>query len=166
MEDVDETPVVSGPTTAEVAENGSRAVATFAATDPDNKGIDWVLTGTDSDDLTLIGSGLSGTLTLNAVPDYEEKNQYRVTIEVREQGDGTSVGRLNVTVQVTNVDEPGTVEVPVSEPRVGQTADGHGVRSRRWRRFHRMEMGASCLGRRMDSHSRGYIKFLHTDQGR
>ena len=66
---------------------------------------------------TLIGSGLSGTLAFNAVPDYEEKNQYRVTIEVREQGDGTSVGRLNVTVQVTNVDEPGTVEVPVSEPQ-------------------------------------------------
>ena len=43
-----------------------------------------------------------------------------MTIEAREQGDGTSVGRLSVTVNVTNVDEPGMVEVPVSEPRVGQ----------------------------------------------
>ena len=43
-----------------------------------------------------------------------------MTVEAREQGGGTSVGRLSVTVNVTNVDEPGMVEVPVSEPRVGQ----------------------------------------------
>ena len=45
----------------------------------------------------------------------------QLTIEAREQGDGTSVGRLNVTIRVTNVDEPGVVETNVEEPRVGQT---------------------------------------------
>ena len=117
VEDVDETPEVTGPTTVEVAENGGTNVATYSSTDPDNKGIDWELTGTDSDDFNL-NSG--GALTFNAVPDFEEKNSYRVAIEAHEQGNGTSVARLNVTVRVTNVDEPGVVEVAVSEPQVGQ----------------------------------------------
>ena len=123
VENVDETPEVSGPTNPEVTENGNTEVATYTATDPDNKGIDWVLTGTDSNEFTLSGSGLSRSLTFNDTPDYEEKNQYGVTIEVREQGDGTSIGRLNITVRVANVDEPGmlTTTAKVDEPRVGQT---------------------------------------------
>ena len=116
VEDVDETPVVTGPTTVDFDEGVTGTVATYAATVPDNKGIEWVLAGTDSDDLTLSG----GTLTFNDIPDYETKSQYRVTIEAHEQSPGTSVGRLDVTVRVTNVDEDGAVEVLVSEPRVGQ----------------------------------------------
>ena len=116
VEDVDETPVVTGPNTPEVAENGGTSVAAYTATDPDETGIDWVLTGSDSDAFILFG----GALTINEAPDYEEKKRYRVTIEAREQGGGTSVGRISVTVNVVNVDEPGMVEVPVSEPRVGQ----------------------------------------------
>ena len=136
IEDVDETPEISGPTNPEVEENGDTDVATYKSTDPDGKGIEWVLMGTDSDAFTLNGTG---ALTFNTVPDFEEKNQYRVTIEAREQGDGNSVGRLNVTIRVTNVDEPGAVEVPVSEPRVGQQlmatvvdSDG-GVASIEWK---------------------------------
>ncbi len=116
VEDVDETPVVFGPNNSEVAENGNTSVATYTATDPDQEGIAWVLTGSDSAAFTLSG----GVLTFNEVPDYEEKNQYRITIEVHEQSGGTSVGRLSVTVNIVNVDEPGMVEVPVSEPRVRQ----------------------------------------------
>ena len=118
VEDVDETPVVTGPTSPEVAENGNTDVSTYTSTDPDLKGIEWVLTGTDREDFNLSSGGV---LTFNEVPDYEEKNQYRVTVEAHEQGDGTSFDRLNVTVQVTNVDEPGMVETNVEEPRVGQT---------------------------------------------
>ena len=116
VEDVDETPLISGPSSPEVAENSGTNVATYTATDPDDTGIDWVLTGTDSDAFTLSG----GTLTFNAFPDYEEKNSYRVTIEAREQSPGTSVARLGATVRVTNVDEPGTVEANAESPRVGQ----------------------------------------------
>ena len=116
VEDVDETPVISGPTAVNIAENGDTSVATYTATDPDEEGIEWVLTGTDSGAFTLSG----GALAFKEIPDHEEKNRYRVTVEVREQGGGTSVGRLSVTVSITNIDEPGMVEVPVSEPRVGQ----------------------------------------------
>ena len=38
VEDVDETPVVTGPNTPEVAENGVTSVATYTATDPDKGG--------------------------------------------------------------------------------------------------------------------------------
>ena len=119
VEDVDETPVVSGTATLEVVEGTSTGtiLATYTVTDPDQEGIEWVLTGSDSDAFTLSG----GVLTFNEVPDYEEKSQYRITIEAHEQGDGTSVARLNVTVRVTNVDEPGVVQANAEEPRVGQT---------------------------------------------
>ena len=118
VEDVDETPVVTGPSRPEVAENGGTNVATYSATDPDRKGIAWVLTGSDSDAFALSSGGV---LAFNDVPDFEEKNSYRVTIEAHEQGDGTSVARLNATVRVTNVDEPGVVQANAVEPRVGQT---------------------------------------------
>ena len=117
VEDVDETPVVSGPTSPEVAENSNTSVATYTTTDPDNKGIEWVLPAP----MATISPCPGGALTFIEVPDYEERSQYRVTIEAREQGDGTSVGRLSVTIRVTNVDEPGVVETNVEEPRVGQT---------------------------------------------
>ena len=120
VEDVDETPVISGPSTVDFAEGAAGTVATYTATDPDDKGIDLMLTGSDDDALTLSGSGLSRTLAFQNAPNFEEKNSYRVTIEAHEQGDGTSVARLSVTIRITNVDEDGMVEVPVSEPRVGQ----------------------------------------------
>ena len=122
VEDVDETPVVTGETSPEFEENAVGNVATYSATDPDNEGIAIELSGTDSEDFELSG----GVLTFKEVPNFEEPadsngdNRYQVTIEAREQGDGTGVGRLSVAVQVANVDEPGVVEVSVSEPRVGQ----------------------------------------------
>ena len=138
VEDVDETPTVSGPARPEFAENGTGPVATYNATDPDDTGVDLVLAGTDSDAFTLS----SGDLTFNEVPDYEQKSQYRVTIEAREISPGTSVGRLSVTVQVMNVDEPSTVEASVREPRVGQLLrlnvkdddGGESVREWKWER--------------------------------
>ena len=144
VEDVDETPVVTGPATVDFAEGGTGTVATYSSTDPDRKGIEWVLTGNDSDSFTLAG----GALAIDAAPDYEEKNQYRVTIEAREQGDGVSVARLDVTVRVTNLDEPGTVEANVKAPRVGQqltptlTDPDGGVNSVEWK-WERRESGGS-----------------------
>ena len=126
VEDVDETPVVSGPGSLEFEEGTSTGttLATYTSTDPDRKGIDLVLSGTDSEDFTLSSSGV---LTFNEVPDFKEPadsnrdNRYQVAVEAREQGDGTSVGRLNVTIRVTNVDEPGVLVTNVEELRVGQT---------------------------------------------
>ena len=144
VEDVDETSIVTGPTNfvfTELAFLGN-TLDTYTSTDPDEKGTAFALSGTDSEDFSLSSSGV---LTINEVPDFEEPvdsnrdNRYQVTIEAREQGDGTSIGRLNVTIQVTNVDERGMIETNVEKPRVRQTlplnvvdADG-GERATEWK---------------------------------
>ena len=118
--------MVSVPSSLEFDEGTSTGttLATYTYTDPDLKGIDLGLSGTDSEDFTLSSSGV---LAFNEAPNFEERadsnrdNRYQVTLEAREQGDGASVGRLSVTVRVSNVDEPGVVETNVEEPRVGQT---------------------------------------------
>ena len=117
VSDVDETPEVSGPIAVDFEEGGTGNVAAYTFTDPDQKGIDLVLSGADSEHFTLYSNG---DLIFNEPPDFEGKNQYHVTIGAREQGDGTSIGRLNVTIRVTNVNEPGLLETNVEEPRVGQ----------------------------------------------
>ena len=153
VEDLNETPVVSGESSLELEEGTETGItlAAYTSTDPDREGIDLNLSGTDSEDFILGGSGL----TFNEVPNFEEPadsnrdNRYQITVEAREQGDGTSVGRLNVTISVTNVDEPGVLEVNVEEPRVGQTMrlkvedeDG-GVSVRDWK-WERGDPNGSC----------------------
>ena len=121
VEDVDETPVVSGSGRLEFDESTSAGatLGTYTSTDPDREGIALTLTSTHSEDFTLSSGGV---LTFNEVPNFEEPtdsnraNRYQVTVEAREQGDGDSVGRLNVTIRVTNVNEPCMVETNVEAP--------------------------------------------------
>ena len=153
VEDLNETPVVSGPGSLEFEEGtgAGTTLAAYTSTDPDLKGIDLDLSGIDSEHFILGG----GVLTFNEVPNFEEPadsnrdNRYQITVEAREQGDGTSVGSLNVSISVTNVDEPGVLEVNVEEPRVGQTMrlkvedeDG-GVSVRDWK-WERGDPNGSC----------------------
>ena len=153
VEDLNETPVVSGESSLELEEGTDTGItlAAYTSTDPDREGIDLNLSGIDSEHFILGG----GVLTFNEVPNFEEPadsnrdNRYHITVEAREQGDGTSVGRLNVSISVTNVDEPGVLEVNVEEPRVGQTMrlkvedeDG-GVSVREWK-WERGDPNGSC----------------------
>ena len=153
VEDLNETPVVSGPGSLEFEEGtgAGTTLAAYTSTDPDREGIDLNLSGIDSEHFILGG----GVLTFNEVPNFEEPadsnrdNRYQITVEAREQGDGTSVGSLNVSISVTNVDEPGVLEVNVEEPRVGQTMrlkvedeDG-GVSVRDWK-WERGDPNGSC----------------------
>ena len=153
VEDLNETPVVSGESSMELEEGTDTGItlAAYTSTDPDREGIDLNLSGIDSEHFILGG----GVLTFNEVPNFEEPadsnrdNRYHITVEAREQRDGTSVGRLNVTISVTNVDEPGVLEVNVEEPRVGQTMrlkvedeDG-GVSVRDWK-WERGDPNGSC----------------------
>ena len=81
VDDVDETPEVSGPIAVDFEEGGTGNVATYTFADPDQKGIDLVLSGADSEHFTLHSNG---DLIFNEPPDFEEKSQYHVTIEARE----------------------------------------------------------------------------------
>ena len=125
VEDVDETPVVSGGTSLEFEEGTSTGtpLASYTATDPEMETTAWGLSGTDRDDFEIS----NGVLTFNTAPDFESptdsnrNNEYLVTVEAIEAADTTNLtGRLNVTVTVANVDEQAMLEPTVAEPRVNQ----------------------------------------------
>ena len=102
---VNEPPTLTGDTAIQYAEHTSGPVATYTATDPEDAHISWSLSGTDAADFSII----QGDLTFNAGPDYEDPtdsnkdNVYHVTVEA---SDGTNIVTLDVTVTVTNVNEP------------------------------------------------------------
>ena len=110
---VDEAPDVSGQTAVEYAENGTGAVANYTATDPEgDTSITWTLAGDDSGDFTLA----DGVLAFNASPNFESAadcntdNAYLITVQA---SDGTKTGVLDVTINVTDVDEvPGQPATP------------------------------------------------------
>ena len=56
--DMDERPVVTGPSTATHAENTSGAVAAFSADDPENAPVSWSLAGTDRLDFSISATGV------------------------------------------------------------------------------------------------------------
>ena len=64
---MDEMPDLEGEAPEEYAENGTAAVATFRATDPEGKSITWDLSGTDDDDFSIE----NGVLRFESSPDYE-----------------------------------------------------------------------------------------------
>ena len=120
VSNVDEDPVVSGPTTVkDYNENDTATVGRYSAADPENSQVTWGLSGTDEADFEI----LNGTLTFKSPPDFESpadsnrNNEYQVTVQA---SDGTNTGRLIVAVIVVDVDEPGSVVPSVMEPRVNQ----------------------------------------------
>ena len=118
--DVDEKPTVpDGDTAIDYREDRTDAVGTYTATDPERDTIEWTLSGYDADDFTIDG----GVLTFEASPDYEKptdtgrNNVYNVTVEASDS-EGNTASR-DVTVTVTNVEEPGTVTLSTVRPEVG-----------------------------------------------
>ena len=104
VEDENEAPEVSGLTSVPYAENGTAAVHTYTAPDPEGAEITWSLLGDDADDFSIVG----GELRFTDSPNFEEPgdantdNVYLVTIEA---SDGTNSHTLEVTVTVTDVNE-------------------------------------------------------------
>ena len=121
VNDVDEVPELEGESSAEYAENGTGPVLTFTAKDPERKDIDWGLTGSDAGVFSIDG----GVLKFLSPPDFEGtrgNNTYTVTVEasagVSETANIKTVTR-EVTVTVTNVEEPGAVMLSTLQPQVG-----------------------------------------------
>lgn len=116
--DENEAPTISGATSANYAENGTRAVATYTGKDPEGSSVTWTLLGTDSAHFAISNSG---ALSFDPAPDYEDakdsddNNVYHVTVQA---SDG-NINRLDVTVTVDNVEEAGTVRLSSVQPQVG-----------------------------------------------
>ena len=126
---IDEVPDVSGEETPEYLENGTGSVATYTAVDPERTAITfWSLEGTDADAFTIEG----GVLRFKKSPDYETPadvlgtspstaaagdNEYEITVQAMDSTGKT--GMQEVTVEVIDVDEDGTVTLSARRPLVG-----------------------------------------------
>ena len=124
--DVDEAPeiivgglAITGLSAVSYAENGTGNVATYMAAGPDAASATWSLTGADMGDFMISSTGV---LTFSAAPNYEAPadanadNTYMVTVEAN---DGTNTAMKAVTINVTNMDEDGTVSLSTQQPRGG-----------------------------------------------
>ena len=118
MDDVNEDPELTGEAPAEYAENGTTPVTTFSASDPEGEDIVWTLTGTDLEDFTIVGGVLRFAMSPNfeAAADANINNTYEITVNA---SDGTNSAMEEVTIAVTNVEEPGTVMLSNLQPQVG-----------------------------------------------
>ena len=115
------------------AENGEDAVATYTVTVADAAGAVWSLTGDDAAEFMVT----DGMLSFTTPPDYENPVGYGRGQHLHGDGggdlssDATVSDMLEVTVTVTNVDEPGMVTLWASPtdpltmaPQVGKTITG------------------------------------------
>ena len=155
VRDVNDPPVISGatevnlnevvdPTTGQVVR-----VDTYTKSDPDRRplqttnwgpvGSSQVLSGADRD--TFEFDQLTGMLTFASPPDYENGGgRYRVTLTAN---DGADPGTLDVTVNVANVEEAGTLTLGArrgvnGEALVATLTDPDNVVSETWQWQHSM----------------------------
>ena len=116
--DVDEMPDLEGEAPEEYAENGTAALATFRATDPEGKSIVWSLAGSDNVEFTIE----NGVLRFKNSPDYEDAgntdHMYEVTVQASDGG--ATPATKDVNIEITNVEESGTVMLSTLQPQVGR----------------------------------------------
>ena len=102
-------------------ENDTAPVATFTAVDPEGKAIVWSLAGDDAGDFSIV----NGVLSFEEPPDFEDpqggsgndSTTYSVTVQASDGGADTTATEM-LTVEVTNVEEPGTVMLSTLQPQV------------------------------------------------
>ena len=112
--DVNEPPTITGKATPSVDEN-TTAVATYRATDPDERAtITWSVEDPGAGDFTITNAG--GALSFASAPNYEVKSSYTVTVRA---SDGTNTDDHDVTVAVTDVNEPEVLLLSDPSPLIG-----------------------------------------------
>ncbi len=128
IQNVNEAPTVemveqlrlTGDTSPSIAENQTGTVTTFRATGPGSDTGTWSLTGADASSFAISGGVLSVPSALNfeSPSDANRDRVYEVTVTVQA---GTMSRSLDARVTVTDVDEPGTVNLssPGNEVKVG-----------------------------------------------
>ena len=149
--DVNEAPELMATSSHTYDENGTGAVATLKADDPEGMGVDWDVTGTDADDFMIDG----GALMFKKSPDYESPTDRAHTGagDLNGDGDTTDIGEgddaadnrvyqivvrateqraegftgpaktsvMYATVTVEPVNEDGTAKLDLRQPEVGTT---------------------------------------------
>ena len=114
--------------------------ATFAAVDPDTVNVSddvvsyslegddakyFTLAGGNGNELAAKGDDTTTTEDETLRPNFEEKSSYAVTVVATSgTGDRTLRSKLNITVNVTDAEDTGTVTLSQREPQIGQTRSG------------------------------------------
>ena len=99
---------------------GRPASATYSAPDPDNDQVIWSLSGDDAGDFSISNTG---ELTFQTAPDHEAPaddntdNRYELTVDA---SDGSVKGTLDVTVTVTDVNEPPEFSVETASRTIAE----------------------------------------------
>lgn len=111
--DVNEAPIFSDgtSTTRSIAENSPTGISigsAISASDPEDDNMTYTLGGTDA--LSFSISSTTGQLTTSAPLDYETKSSYSVTVTA---SDGTNTTSIDVTINVTDLNEVVTQNPPV-----------------------------------------------------
>ena len=125
---VNEMPVVTGDDSPSFAENGSNAVASYSATDPERDTLTWSVSGSD------FWISQRGQLYFRTPPSFETRTNNRVTVTAED--DGGLSDALTVDVTVTDVEEDGVITLSTLRGWDGHT-DGFARRSGRRRRCFR-----------------------------
>ena len=116
--DVDEAPLLMGAASVDYPENDTGPVGSYRATDPEEAAVAWSLSGSGAHAFAID----NGTLAFNTPPDYEaatDRNGDNAHSVVVTASDGTNVATLEVSVVVTNLEEPGMVILSSGAPTVG-----------------------------------------------
>ena len=110
-------------------ENGTSALYTYRATDPEGDDFTWEVGGTDGGDFEISEDG--GVLTFKTPPDFEnpgdldDDNEYLVTVVVRD--DQSSMSELEVLVAVTDLNEGPEIQETSTNADITVSENSEGV---------------------------------------
>ena len=121
---VNEAPTISGPETIDINEGHTGTLGTYGKDDPERSPTNWgaagsadTLSGADADRFRFDKE--TGRLTFATSPDFEDGGgRYEITLNAN---DGELNGRLDVTVNLANVEERGTLTFDRRQPVVGRS---------------------------------------------
>ena len=106
-------PEITGPKNLQYPENSAEPVATYEAEDPEGTAIRWEIEDTDEEHFRISEDGV---LSFKKPPDYENPVDFRLnnTYEIRllafDSGIPRASGRLQVRIEIKDVDLPGVPE--------------------------------------------------------
>ena len=109
-------------TTRSIAENsaaGATVGAAVTATDPDGHTVTYTLGGTDASSFAINASTGQITVGADATIDFETTASYTVTVTASDGQTPPLTATITVTINVTNVNEAGTVTLSTGAPVVG-----------------------------------------------
>ena len=134
---------------AEYSDAGTNVGEPVTATDPEGSAIAYALGGADAGLFEVDSSTGQITVGDGTTLDFKTTASYEVRVDARDPRGGRD--EIDVTISVTNVDEPGSGKSIVDGGCVWHGADRHTDRPGRW--YHRCKLGVAVVFRR------GYMEY-------